>query len=67
MTITLSLVYKEMKCDTRKGDFHNLMINHLKDLDINMTKTDIRSHKKKHGNYLLQRQWENMYSHKTLS
>ena len=36
-----------MKCDSRKGDFHNLVINHLKDLDINMTKTDIRNHKKK--------------------
>ena len=46
MTSTLRLVYEAMKCDSRKGNFHNLVIKDLKDIDINMTESDIRNHNK---------------------
>ena len=47
MTSTLRLVYEAMKCDSRKGDFLNLVIKDLKDLHINMTENYIRNHNKK--------------------
>ena len=36
-----------MKCDSRKGDFYQLVRKDMEDLDIAFTKVDIREHTKR--------------------
>ena len=51
----LRKVYDTMKCDSRKGDFYNLVKKDMEDLDIAMTEEDIREHARTKWKYLCQR------------
>ena len=46
-----------MKCDSRKGDFYNLVKKDMEDLDIAMTEEDIREHTRTKWKVLVSKKW----------
>ena len=55
----ISEVYSALKEDSRKGDFYQLVQKDLKDLNIEMTDSDIKNHKKSQWKMYVKEQVKN--------